>query len=1026
MGADVHYSADQLLAQAGWLGALARTLVADPGEADDLVQETWLAALKRPPTDDRPLRPWLARVARNLARMRRRSEGARGERERSAGRVDREQPTSAELAERLEGQTLLVQALAELDEPYRSTVLLAYFEQRSSAEIAARDGVREGTVRWRLHQGLEQLRTRLDRRHADDRSAWVALLLPLARSEQGALATATAAAGGVLGMGLYLKLSTAAVFVFLVAWLSVRALQRDERELASARMQSNEAVVFAPLAEEAVELAREPDAAARVASAGADSGSAPAASAPAAQVVARLRLALRDESRRPIAGVPVELQPSGALPRQLATSGADGRVGFEIVARAGQPLAAGAQLEVELVTRAPQWTVGVLRPLLHAGEDSDLGELVLRRAGAIRGSVADRDGAPIAGATVALADADEASPISVLEHAEFAGREHVLAESDARGEFLLVSVPPGLTRIRAEKRGLEPATSGFIDVRPMQESRVEPLVLRARSVENLILGVVLDPRGEPVPWAEVEYRMRRLGSSSSGGTATDAQGRFQITAANGGRFSLCVRTRDEALALALLDDVEPGSPELVVQLAQARTFELRVRDSEGRPVESFYASLQRGEQWLERSNTLANPGGLARFRLPPLPFSLHVRAEGYADAELAEIDPARTGPLELRLRALPGLRGRVTLAGSAVAGAQVEVRAQARQRSESDGFPVRVDPDACSVAVTSADGSFVLTVREAGRYFVRASLAGHAPAELGPLEVDPKLGRAGLELALGRGGSVEGSVRVDAGRSAAGLVLAFSRGDAHAFTVRTDAAGRFRAEHLMPGRWMVQSWPQDLLPNQHSSSSAPGPVGEMPFNCEVVEERVTPLEIDLRERPGERFVLHGQLRSAGGELGVWQAQLLRAELGMRAPWASSTRLTSDGSFELDAEAGQRLRLALRALEGPWQGLGLFAELEGGARTFDWEHVLQGGDLELELGRPRERPLAVLWSDGRGLLAFFLVQPAAGETRARAHMPAGHLRVVEVREVDGPAEAWALPALVEGDLGIGGSLSLSLP
>ena len=38
---------DDLLAHAGWVRGLALSLVRDPGAADDLVQETWLAAMRR-------------------------------------------------------------------------------------------------------------------------------------------------------------------------------------------------------------------------------------------------------------------------------------------------------------------------------------------------------------------------------------------------------------------------------------------------------------------------------------------------------------------------------------------------------------------------------------------------------------------------------------------------------------------------------------------------------------------------------------------------------------------------------------------------------------------------------------------------------------------------------------------------------------------------------------------------------------------------------------------------------------------
>src|SRR5215813_5175843 len=66
---------EELLANAEWLRRLAVSLVG-PGAAEDVVQDTWVAALRRPPPRGR-LREWLAVVATNLARTRFRREAVR-------------------------------------------------------------------------------------------------------------------------------------------------------------------------------------------------------------------------------------------------------------------------------------------------------------------------------------------------------------------------------------------------------------------------------------------------------------------------------------------------------------------------------------------------------------------------------------------------------------------------------------------------------------------------------------------------------------------------------------------------------------------------------------------------------------------------------------------------------------------------------------------------------------------------------------------------------------------------------------
>ena len=59
-------TADGLRRGGGWLRRLAGRLVGE-GAADDLVQETWLSALRHRPESSNGLGPWLRRVLQNRA-----------------------------------------------------------------------------------------------------------------------------------------------------------------------------------------------------------------------------------------------------------------------------------------------------------------------------------------------------------------------------------------------------------------------------------------------------------------------------------------------------------------------------------------------------------------------------------------------------------------------------------------------------------------------------------------------------------------------------------------------------------------------------------------------------------------------------------------------------------------------------------------------------------------------------------------------------------------------------------------------
>jgi hypothetical protein len=68
-----------------------------------------------------------------------------------------------------------------LEEPYRETVLLRYFENLPPRAIARRLAVPVETVRTRLKRALETLRARLDRDYGA-RGAWSLALVPFARA----------------------------------------------------------------------------------------------------------------------------------------------------------------------------------------------------------------------------------------------------------------------------------------------------------------------------------------------------------------------------------------------------------------------------------------------------------------------------------------------------------------------------------------------------------------------------------------------------------------------------------------------------------------------------------------------------------------------------------------------------------------------------------------------------------------------------------------------------------------------------
>jgi RNA polymerase sigma-70 factor (ECF subfamily) len=153
-----------------WLLGLVQGILDDPGEAEDVVIETFRIAWDKVHHVDagsHGLVPWLLEVARNRAidRVRaRRRRGRLAERLAVLGTVQavtppREPDEAARPGWHVHQE--VHRALAELPDEQRTTVYLAYFEGRTHSEIAERLEVPLGTVKTRLRLGLGRLRQRL-------------------------------------------------------------------------------------------------------------------------------------------------------------------------------------------------------------------------------------------------------------------------------------------------------------------------------------------------------------------------------------------------------------------------------------------------------------------------------------------------------------------------------------------------------------------------------------------------------------------------------------------------------------------------------------------------------------------------------------------------------------------------------------------------------------------------------------------------------------------------------------------------
>lgn len=213
---------EALLQHRGFLLRLARSLTRDEPSAEDLVQATWISALRRPPRHARGLRAWLGTIARRLASTEARAAWRREERERRVARPEALE-TGPTVDGTLELQRDIVDALRRLREPYRRTLYLRYYHDLSPGEIARREELALSTVKSRLARGLAELREELDRRHSDERALWLTPLASFLDRTTEAKGVAVPLAGSLGGILTVQKLALVAV-VFAIAggaWLAV-------------------------------------------------------------------------------------------------------------------------------------------------------------------------------------------------------------------------------------------------------------------------------------------------------------------------------------------------------------------------------------------------------------------------------------------------------------------------------------------------------------------------------------------------------------------------------------------------------------------------------------------------------------------------------------------------------------------------------------------------------------------------------------------------------------------------------------
>jgi RNA polymerase sigma-70 factor (ECF subfamily) len=147
---------------------LALSILNEPGEANEVTQDTFIAALNalRSYRENSSFKAWLYTIALNSSRSRLRKRKALERLQHNLAAIfhvqSQRSPTLEDVVVGNEEDAALWKALERLGEKHRIPIVLRYYHDLSVSEIADILNIKEGTVHSRLSIARERLRALLD------------------------------------------------------------------------------------------------------------------------------------------------------------------------------------------------------------------------------------------------------------------------------------------------------------------------------------------------------------------------------------------------------------------------------------------------------------------------------------------------------------------------------------------------------------------------------------------------------------------------------------------------------------------------------------------------------------------------------------------------------------------------------------------------------------------------------------------------------------------------------------------------
>ncbi|WP_205697363.1 RNA polymerase sigma factor [Conexibacter sp. SYSU D00693] len=145
--------------------------VGDHHDAEDLTEQTFLQAYRHferalAESDGRPLRPWLIRIAHNLAANHYRDRSRRPQTHLDDSDTLRTTHTTEDLVEGRDELARVLAGVAELPDDRREALIMRFALGMDNREIARAMGKTDGATKVLLHRAIKQLEERLRKQGA--------------------------------------------------------------------------------------------------------------------------------------------------------------------------------------------------------------------------------------------------------------------------------------------------------------------------------------------------------------------------------------------------------------------------------------------------------------------------------------------------------------------------------------------------------------------------------------------------------------------------------------------------------------------------------------------------------------------------------------------------------------------------------------------------------------------------------------------------------------------------------------------